>query len=241
MPNIEKAFSNITKFFDTHKNQESKIKFWLNCLRKIEPELGSNRLFERIANAPKSDLSDYLAELWFAVFFKYIGFELTIEPFGDGPDMKITRNGFEIFVEVTCFRTIYEGPPELSLLETADFELVEYGNIKRDIKKAYTKITNKFSQLKRSEITSAIIAVWNYDGDLEEIEMGMAIENIQRDYTAGKIQIPKSLKFIVFAPWDGQQLVFNISNSLTPAEKQLAEDFSKYSIIEVQQKILLSS
>jgi len=240
MANIEKAFSNLTSLLKTNKSSwESRSRFWLNCLRQVQQVPGSNRLFDRIANAPKSDIGDYLAELWFTVLFKELGFQIIIEPLGDGPDMKISKQDFDIFVEVTCFREMYPGPPELSLSDTEEFVLAKYGNIRRDTNKAYTKMVSKFPQLIRTEINSSIIAVWNYDGDLEEIEMGEAVNRICHDGIAKKISIPENLKFVVFAPWNDKHLVFAVSNSLTLAEKELIENISQQSIFDIQRQILL--
>jgi len=241
MADIEKAFSNLTSLLKTDKpSWESKSRFLLTCLRQVQQMPGSNRLFERIANAPKSDIGDYLAELWFAILFKEFGFHIIIEPFGDGPDLKISKHDFDIFVEVTCFRKIYPGPPNLSLSDTEEITLVEYGNWKRDTNKAYKKIVDKFPQLRRVEINSSIVAIWNYDEDLEEIEMGDAVSSICRDGMEKKILIPENLKFIIFAPWDGKHLAFTISESLTSVEKELIENISEHSIFELQRQVLMS-
>ncbi|MBU1297551.1 MAG: hypothetical protein KKB77_00140 [Bacteroidetes bacterium] len=235
MVDIHKAFSNLTSLLKTDKpSWETKSRFWFNCLTRIQQTPGANQLFERIANAPQSDLGDYLAELWFATMFKELGFHVIIDPLGDGPDMKISKQDFDIFVEVTCFRKIYPGPPDLTLSNTEEITLVEYGNWKRDANKAYKKILSKFPQLRRVEIDSSIVAIWNYDGDLEEIEMEDAVTNICRDGMAKKILIPENLKFVIFAPWDGKHLAFTISKSLTVVEKELIENISQQSIFELQ-------
>lgn len=241
MADIEKAFSNLTSLLKTDKpSWDSKSRFWLNCLRQVQQTPGSNRLFEHIASAPQSDIGDYLAELWFAILFKELGFQIIIEPFGDGPDMKISKHNFDIFVEVTCFRKTYPGPPDILLSNAEEITLVEYGNIKRDINKAYTKITGKFPQLRRTEINSSVIAIWNYDGDLEEIEMGEAFRSICQDGIEKKLSIPENLKFIIFAPWDDKYLTFTINKSPTSVEKELIENISKQSIFELQRQILMS-
>jgi len=241
MADIQKAFSNLEKLLKTDKpSWASKSKFWFNCLARIQHSLGANRLFERIANAPQSDIGDYLAELWYATLFKELGYDLIIDPLGDSPDMKISKQGTDIFVEVTCFRNMYPGPPNLTLSDEEEITLVEYGNWKRDTNKSYRKIVDKFSQLDHAEIKSSVLAIWNYDGDLEEIEIQSAIARIGEDRTTKILGIPDSLKFIIFAPWDGNHLTYTIGNPITIAERQLITSISEHSIIELQRQVLIS-
>jgi hypothetical protein len=241
MADIQKAFSNLEMLLKTDKpSWRNKSKFWFNCLTRIQYSLGSNRLFERIANAPQSDIGDYLAELWYATLFKELGYDVIIDPFGDGPDMRISKQDTDIFVEVTCFRQMYPGPPNLTLSETEEITLIEYGNWKRDANKSYRKIVDKFPQLVRTEIKSSILAIWNYDGDLEEIEIKSAISRIAEDRITKKIAVPESLKFIIFAPWDGNHLTFAIENTITSEEQQLMAKISERSIFELQRQILIS-
>jgi hypothetical protein len=241
MADIQKAFSNLTMLLKTDKpSWNSKSKFWFNCLARIQHSPGANRLFGRIANAPQSDISDYLAELWYATLFKELGFHIIIDPLGDGPDMKISKQDFDIFVEVTCFRNIYPGPPNLTLSDAEEITLIEYGNWERDTNKSYRKMVDKFPQLNRTEIKSSVLAIWNYDGDLEEIEIESAISRISEERITKKIFVPENLKFIIFAPWDGNHLTYTIGNPITTAEQQLITNISDHSIFEIQRQILIS-
>lgn len=241
MADIQKAFSNLEMLLKTDKpSWESKRRFWFNCLARIQHSSGANRLFGRIANAPESDIGDYLAELWYATLFKELGFRITIDPLSDGPDMKISKWDFEMFVEVTCFRNTYPGPPVVNLSDTEEIDLVQYGNLARDTNKSYRKIVDKFPQLNRIEIKSSVLAIWNYDGDLEDIEMGGAISRIREERRTKKILIPETLKFIIFAPWDGNHLTYTIGNTITPEEHQLITTISEQSIFEMQRQILIS-
>lgn len=238
MSDLDKAYSNLASLLKTNRPswEENQGRLWLNCLKRVEHVQGVGKLYKRISKAPLSDIGDYLAELWYAIQFSELGFYIVIEPLNDGPDLKISKQGYDIFVEITCFRKIYPGPPEIALSE--EIKLVKYGDWMRDTNKAYEKILGKFRQLKREEITSSIIAIWNYDGDLEEIEIEQAVNNIRSDGATRKISLPRSLKFVVFAPWDGKYLTFLISEEQTTIEEELVENISKQRIHAIQKQIL---
>jgi len=156
--------------------------------------------------------------IWFAVFFSVLGFQVAIEPSGKaGPDIEVTENDHGAIVEVTRFRRVYEGPPEICTDDERPM-LVKYGDSRRDTEKAYNKIVGKFPQISEVVHTS-IIALWNSDGDLEEIEMEEAIRHLRRDSEEHKISIPNNLAFVLFGPWDGQLLCFPVRSNLAPYER----------------------
>jgi hypothetical protein len=187
-----------------------------------------SRILRRIANALEETISDSLAEAWYAVFFVSLGFQVVVEPHGKaGPDFEITRNGHIIIVEATRFRKVYDGPPEITLYN--QFEITEYGDSARDIKKAYNKIVGKLNQIEDTEKTS-ILTIWNSDGDLEEIEMEAAIRHLRRDAGTKKILLPPNLAFIVFGPWDSHLTCYEIRSALSPYEEQLKHEIETMSI-----------
>ena len=172
---------------------------------RIQSMRGANRLFTRIARTPTKDqMLDYLAEVQFALVFAGLGFQVTIEPWGyAGPDLEIAKGERQAVVEVKRFRNVNPGPPELNL--DKDLSLKEYGNPRRDIRKAIQKITEKFRQIGEKK---AIIAIWNDDGDMEEIEVKTAVNMISDDPNS---MPPKDLLFVLYgSPWrslkDGKQL-----------------------------------
>lgn len=166
-------------------------------LRRLQQMPGSSRLLKRLASASdKEQFEDYLAELQYALIFTGLQFQVEIEPFGrKGPDLRILRDGQQSVVEVTRFRKQYSGPPLVDY-NSQDFLLEEYGNVERDIRKSLEKIIGKFTQVKDQD---AIIALWNDEGDLEELEVLEAISVLLDDVNQGTGSIPKGLSFVVYA------------------------------------------
>jgi len=138
-----------------------------------------NRAFRRIESTKdKEQLLDYLAEMRYALFFIGLGFEVGFEPAGNrGADLGIARDGEKAVVEIMRFRKINS---DLQLLNLDDENLIlpKYGNIPRDIRKAFDKILGKFRQI---ESQKGIIAIWNDDEELEEIETSAAVYDICND------------------------------------------------------------
>lgn len=192
---------------------------WLQ-LRRIRTIPGAPRLFARIASASDIDqLKDYLAELTYILVFLGLGFRVEIEPYGKaGPDLGVSRNGARAVVEVTRFRKIHPGPTPLGKDPTNAY-LNVYGNPERDVRKSFKKILAKLPQLNRD---FAIVAFWNDDGDLEELEVRVAVKELREDASAGRFAIPPSFLFVIYAShWvrlgDGRQIwCFPITETVTP-------------------------
>jgi hypothetical protein len=217
---MEKALENLDRIFSSEKiSWHVERKFWLKCFKRVKQMSNASRIFRRIINAQRDDIGDYLSEVWFAVFFSVLGFQVVIEPSGKaGPDMEVTENGHSAIVEVTQFRRVYEGPPEICTNDERPV-FVEYGDSRRDIEKAYNKIVGKFPQISKVNTRTSIIALWNSDGDLEEIEMEEAIRHLRRDSEEHRISIPSNLAFVLFGPWDDQLLCFPLRSNLVPYER----------------------
>ncbi len=158
------------------------------------------KILRRISNSKDEEqLKDYLAEIQYALIFSALQFQVEVEPLGKGkvgPDLKITKNGHSALVEITRFQENNPGPPMLGDLSDDNLELIDYGDIK-DIKKCYDKILSKFRQIGKSELNS-IIAIWNDDQRLEEIDCMVAARRIQRDCSMGNISFPPNLSFILY-------------------------------------------
>jgi hypothetical protein len=171
---MHKAIENIRLLLG---NQEATLyQKWFERTQKIK---NSTRIFRRISSTKDKDqVRDYLSEIRYALIFAGLGFDLEFEPEGNrGPDLGITRDGQKAVVEITCFRKIHSGPPSDNL-DDENLILTEYGNSSRDIRKAFGKILTKFLQVDNQK---GIIAIWNDDEDLENIETEMAVNDILAD------------------------------------------------------------
>jgi len=192
---MEKALQNIKRLLG-----EKAALLWRSRLERIQQMPGASRKFKQIATAPhREQLGDYLAEILYALIFTGLGFQLEVEPLGEkGPDFKISRDNKSAFLEVTRLRTTYQGPPLISLsdkeFQNDTFRLSEYGNIKRDIGKACDKIAGKFSQVGDAE---SIIALWNDEGDLDDLEVEQAPDFLREEYSQS-YSIPSGLSFVLY-------------------------------------------
>ena len=175
----------------------------LACLKHLEGiqgMRGANRLLKRIASAPdKEQLRDYLAEVWYALIFAGLAFDVEIEPYGHaGPDLKISRDGRDAAVEIMRFRKMFPGPPELDLSDE-NTDLPTYGDPIRDVRKASQKISEKFRQVRRK---SSIVAIWNDEEEMDERRVKRAVAEICGDMDRGIRSVPSGVLFVVYgSPW----------------------------------------
>ncbi len=154
-------------------------------------------LFHSFAVATdRQTLLDHLATLRYSLIFGYLGFAPSFEPTGKkGPDLLITRDGTSATVEVTRLRPMNPGPPALSEEECQSGEVLEpYGDPCRDINRSFGKVLGKFKQ---AIAPHSIIAVWNDDDALEELEMSMAVRDLWQ-----VPDLPTGLDFVIYgSPW----------------------------------------
>jgi hypothetical protein len=186
---------------------EQSALFAQRWFERVQDIAKANRVFQRISSAKdKEQLLDYLAEVRFALLFVGFGFEVEFEPAGNrGADLGIIRDGEKAVVEIMRFRKINSGLPLLNL-EDENLILPEYGNIPRDIRKAFDKILAKFRQI---ESQKGIIAIWNDDEELEEIETSTAVYDIRNDVKKGLLKIPNDLLFALYgSKWIGNQQLY---------------------------------
>ena len=176
----------------SHLLGERDKQFWQSCFERFQQTPGADSKFKLIAEAPdKEQLYDYLAEIKYALVFAGLGFQVEAEPLGKkGPDLRISRDDYSAFVEVKHFRRMYPGPPNISLL------LEPYGNPERDIKKTKCRIKEKHEQVSRGK---SIIALWNDDEDLEDIEVEQAVYQLRDDSAQESLSLPNGLLFILYA------------------------------------------
>jgi len=190
---MEKALQKASEL-DEHFN----MPWFRKLFERVQQMPGANRLFLRIASvSDKEQLNDYFAEVVYALVFAGLGFQVEIEPFGrKGPDLKVSRDGHQVVVEITRFRKIYPGPPEFDLSdENEESELSDYGNLHRDVRKSFEKLLSKFSQVADKQ---SIIAIWNDDGDLEEFEVEIAVIRLSTNATRPILGVPNGLLFVTY-------------------------------------------
>ncbi len=194
---------------------------YLSWLRAVRAWANAEAMFRSIAQSAGPEyLLDHLAALQYGLLFRSLGFSVSFEPTGSrGPDLCIDRDESSTMVEVTRFRPMNEGPPSIDLasIRADDFMLEPYGDPVRDTDKALEKVKGKFAQV---TAPSAIIAVWNSDERLEELEMGCAMENLRLDP-----EVPSGLEFVVYGScWLPGVLCFSMRKVDTPRTKRWMRD-----------------
>jgi hypothetical protein len=194
-PQLEKALQNISGLFGTAIADSWRAPFEL-----VGHMPGAQRKLACIASTGnKEAVADYLAEITYILIFAGLGFEIVIEPLGKkGPDLEVSRDGKRVLVEVAHFRTIHQGPPHLTSEDGSslnDLVFTEYGNPQRDVTKAWSKILEKFGQVRDLE---SIIALWNDDEDMEELEVEAAVCDLVMDAMKGIQKLPKGLMFVLY-------------------------------------------
>jgi len=190
---MDRALQKVAEF----NHQDQYAIQWIQAeLERIRQMPGASRLIRRIAAASdKEQLDDYLAEVRYALIFAGLEFQVEIEPFGSkGPDLRVSRDGQSASVEVMRFRKVYPGPPILDL-ENDNLLLPEYGNPPRDIRKAAEKIQAKFAQIGNEQ---AIIAIWNDEEELEELEVATAVNFMRQDAHRNVLSLPDGLLFVLY-------------------------------------------
>src|SRR5882724_4435166 len=104
-------------------------------------------------------------------------------------------DGISATVEVTRFRPMNPGPPILTYEEfhRDDGFLMPYGDPRRDVAKCIRKVRDKFRQ---AIAPHAIIALWNDDEALEEVEMHIGLRDLSEDPSR-----PAGLELVVYGSW----------------------------------------
>ncbi len=176
---------------------------WNALLPALEPVIDIDSKFSRSARVRDlEELCDCMCEFMYALLFLSLGFEVKAEPTGDkGPDFAVSRDGRNAMLECTRFRHIHSGPP-VSSLNDPQLRAGFYGDLERDTRKALQKIMGKFPQV---EGNNALIAIWNDDGDLEELEVSDAVHQLRIDADAGRFRLPTGLQAVIYGS-DWKQL-----------------------------------
>ena len=170
---MDKAIKNLIRLLVVNNTQYEidTANFWCDCFKLFVKMPNANSKFKRIANASdREQLNDYLAEIRYALIFVALGFQVYVEPLGNkGPDLKISRNGYDIFVEVSRFRLVTAGPGKVSI------HLEKYGNLEKEFIKTLEKILGKFRQVGDK---NSVIAIWNDDECIDELTSRFAVKHL---------------------------------------------------------------
>jgi hypothetical protein len=221
------------------------------CVQGLEPLFarvrrmpGADRLFRRIAHAGDIEqLGDYRAEILYALMFAGLAFDVSIEPKGaEGPDLSVCRDGHSAAVEVTRFREIHEGPPAEQVNDIPGV-LPVYGDPLRDVRKVRDKVTSKFRQLREG---TGIVAIWNDDGDLEELEACQGVAGIAHDAVTGVLSVPPDVFLVTYASeWtycrEQQQVYcFGLRTECPDYQRKWAIELESSSVQQLLQQALSS-
>jgi len=197
----------------------------LSCVRDWA---NADSLFKKIAGASdKAVVLDYLAELQYGLIFSSLGGTVAFEPFdGIGPDLRVSRQENEFFVEVSRFRCRNSGLSN-SNLTIVPAILPEYGNTERDTNKAYGKILEKLE--KQCRYGPTVLSLWNDDDELEE-EILDACHDIGADS-----KYPPEVLYVVcknkwFKPDESQFFLYRASSNPPPFVDAMMANLYKFSV-----------
>jgi len=233
---MDKVLQKVSQF------SEYDTQFLSRWLKRINKMPGANQIFKRIAStSDKEQLEDYIAEIRYALVFAGLEYIVEIEPLGrKGPDLRISQDDHQILVEIMRFRKVTPELPTLDLSDPHAF-LPEYGNPPRDIRKAFQKILNKFSQVDSGE---SIIAIWNDDEEMEELEVNTAVFNLRNDAIEHNLSLPSGLLFVLYgSKWvragDNKQLhCFPFRHLSCPRQIALHRRLDSSTVSELLQRAL---
>jgi len=211
-------------------------------LERLNRMSGANRLFKRIAYARDvQQLDDCRAEILYALMFAGLAFDVAIEPEGaEGPDFAVCRDGHSAAVEVTRFRRVHPGPPTASPSDIPEI-LPVYGNPLRDVRKVYEKVLSKFRQLREG---TGVVAIWNDDGDLDELEACQGVAEIAHDAVTGVLSVPPDVFLVIYASeWtycrEKQQMYcFGLRAECPGYQRRWAQELESSSVQRLLQRAL---
>jgi hypothetical protein len=138
------------------------------------------------------------------------------------------------------FRKVFPGPPMLDLSDEK-LLLPEYGNLPRDIRKAFEKIMAKSRQVDSEQ---GIIAIWNDDEELEDAEVETAIINIRNDAIQQIMSLPSGLLFVLYgSKWiragdDKQLYCFPVRDPTEPYQIMLQRELNSSTVNELVERAL---
>lgn len=145
------------------------------------------------------NIQDCIAQLRFALYFHQNGYIIEFVPRSKEktPDLFVTNSKLRGFVEIKHIHKKHDGPKKMQLNDSDTLEMLEeYGNYTRDEKYCRDEIIEGFKQLRNSPKVQRtdwmIVAVWNADEDLEELDMKFSLNQlIKEESEFDKIPNPK--------------------------------------------------
>jgi len=184
---------------------------YTSLIDTVKKMKGVEGLFKDALNFNDTRMPDFIVELLFASYFCKEGYTVEFISRSESektPDLLITKNEFRGFVEIKHIHKKHDGPGVVvlkDLNEIPEDELLEeYGDHVRDERYCRDKILEGFLQIQKfSGLTNTdaiIIAIWNSDEDLDDLNMKFAISNLIEERSEFD-NIPNK-KWIVFgSPW----------------------------------------
>lgn len=177
----------------------------LAMLGRIASMSGGDHTLRYLANSTDQEqFLDRFIEALYAFVFDGLGFSVEFLPRGrSGADLRIKNPEREYHAEVSRFRHRYPGPPELpeGFLTDDHYTLPSYGDPVRDSRKAYQKLLDEIAQLPQAD---SIVAIWNDDGDMEDLEVRSAVAQLRGDLRRQLMPKLRWVKFVVYgSEWVG--------------------------------------
>ena len=155
----------------------------IDTVKKLK---GADSLFKEALNFNNIRMPDFLVELLFASFFYDDNYTVEIIPRSDlekTPDLLISKTAFRGIVEIKHIHKKHDGPRVVLPDESHELNILEqYGDPIRDERYCRDKILEGFQQIRQfSELMDTdvmIVAIWNSDEDIEEIDMKFSISHL---------------------------------------------------------------
>ena len=150
---------------------------------------------------------DCIAQLRFALYFHQNGYIVEFIPRSKEktPDLFVTNSELRGFVEIKHIHKKHDGPKKMQINDSDSGEILEeYGNYIRDEKYCRDKIIEGFKQLRNfpelKKTDWMIVAVWNSDEDLDEIDMESSLNLLIHEQSELK-NIPNPKCIIYGSNW----------------------------------------
>jgi hypothetical protein len=158
----------------------------IDTVKKLK---GADSLFKEALNFNDIRMPDFMVELLFASFFFEEDYTVEIIPRSDlekTPDLLVSKTAFRGFVEIKHIHKKHDGPRVVLPNESPELEILEqYGDSIRDERYCRDKILEGFQQIQQFsglvDTDVMIVAIWNSDEDIEEINMKFSISNLIKE------------------------------------------------------------
>jgi hypothetical protein len=180
MPYIEQIFSRIR---DAYGDKATEFTPLINLVKQFK---GAKSFFKDALGS--DDIRDFIATLIFASYFHHAECIVEFVPRSKEktPDLFISNSAFRGFVEVKHIHKKHDGPKTVLPNELNKKIILEkYGNPLRDANYCRDDIIEGFKQLRDfsglQKTDWMIVAIWNSDEDLEEIDMKSSLNQLIKE------------------------------------------------------------